>query len=77
MCVDGTPVDCVRLGAANLFPNVDWVLSGINSGANLGTDLFISGTVAAAREAAVLSKPAIAVSQYRPLCLPFCSVALS
>lgn len=47
-----------------MFPEVDWVLSGINRGGNLGADLFTSGTVAAAREAALLGKPAIAISQY-------------
>jgi 5'-nucleotidase len=60
----GTPADCVRVGLTTLFPEVDWVLAGINRGGNLGADLFISGTVAAAREAAYLGTPAIAVSQY-------------
>jgi 5'-nucleotidase len=60
----GTPADCVRVGVTTLFPQVDWVLAGINRGGNLGADLFISGTVAAAREAAFLGTPAIAVSQY-------------
>lgn len=60
----GTPADCVRVGLANLFPDVDLVLAGINRGGNLGADLFVSGTVAAAREAAFLGKPAIAISQY-------------
>jgi 5'-nucleotidase len=46
------------------LPAVDWVLAGINRGGNLGADLFTSGTVAAAREAALLGKPAIAVSQF-------------
>ena len=63
--VDGTPADCVRLGLTKILPNCDWVLSGINSGANLGADLYISGTAAAAREAAFLGKPAVAISQYR------------
>lgn len=60
----GTPADCVRVGLTTLFPDVDCVLAGINRGGNLGADLFISGTVAAAREAAFLGTPAIAVSQY-------------
>ena len=63
-CVDGTPADCVRIGLSYLAPEVDWVIAGINAGANLGTDTYPSGTVAAAREAAILGKPAIAVSQY-------------
>ena len=42
----------------------DWVLSGINAGGNLGADVFLSGTVAAAREAALHGVPAIALSHY-------------
>ena len=49
--VSGTPVDCVRLALGNLFPAPDAVLSGVNHGANLGTDTLYSGTVAAAHEA--------------------------
>lgn len=41
-----------------------WLVAGINHGANLGVDTYISGTAAAAREAAILGFPAIAVSQY-------------
>ncbi len=62
--VDGSPVDCTRIGLYRLFPGVQWVLSGINEGGNLGADVFLSGTVAAAREACLLGKPAIAISQY-------------
>ena len=62
--LSGTPADCVRLAVSTLFPDIDWVLSGINRGGNLGADLFTSGTVAAAREAALLGRPGIAVSQY-------------
>ncbi len=60
--VDGTPVDCVRLGLGNLFPRPDVVLSGINHGFNLATDTLYSGTVSAAFEAALLGYPAVAVS---------------
>ena len=60
----GTPADCVRLALTTLFPDIDLVLSGINRGGNLGADLFTSGTVAAVREAALLGRPGIAVSQY-------------
>ncbi|MBI82918.1 MAG: 5'/3'-nucleotidase SurE [Planctomycetaceae bacterium] len=63
--VHGTPADCVRLGLLHLAPDVDWVFSGINNGGNLGVDVYMSGTVAAAREAAWMGKPAIALSQYR------------
>ncbi len=65
LAVDGTPVDCVRAATSTLFPNVDAVISGINAGANLGTDLLVSGTFAAAREAAVQGFAAMAVSHYR------------
>jgi 5'-nucleotidase len=44
--------------------DADWLISGINPGANLGSDVYNSGTVAAAREAAILGYRAIAVSQY-------------
>jgi 5'-nucleotidase len=54
----------VRVAATALFPEIDWVLSGINRGGNLGSDIYVSGTVAAAREAAFLGKPSIAISQY-------------
>lgn len=63
--INGTPADCVRLGLLHLAPDVDWVLSGINDGGNLGVDVYMSGTVAAAREATLLKKPAVALSQYR------------
>lgn len=63
--VEGWPVDCVRLALRGLEMEVDWVLSGINAGGNLGADAYISGTVAAAREAALLGRPAIAFSQYK------------
>ena len=60
--VSGTPVDCVRLAIGNLFPAPDIVVSGINHGSNLGTDVLYSGTVAAAHEAALLGYQAIAIS---------------
>jgi 5'-nucleotidase len=60
----GTPADCVRVAVTTLFPDVDWVLAGINRGGNLGADIFTSGTVAAVREAALLGRPGIAISQY-------------
>ncbi len=62
--LSGTPADCVRVALTSLFDNIDWVFAGINHGGNLGADLFTSATVAAAREAAYLGKPAIAISQY-------------
>ncbi|MHC4877112.1 MAG: 5'/3'-nucleotidase SurE [Planctomycetota bacterium] len=63
--ISGTPADCVRVGLWKLVPDADWILSGINAGGNLGVDVFMSGTVAAVREAALHSKPGIALSQYR------------
>lgn len=71
LSVDGTPSDCVRLGVLQLATDVDWVLSGINDGGNLGVDIYMSGTVGAAREAALWGKKAIAISQYRRRQLPF------
>jgi 5'-nucleotidase len=62
--IDGTPADCARLAHAALAPGAAWLLSGINHGANLGADVYTSGTVAAAREAALLGVPSVAVSQY-------------
>lgn len=63
--IGGTPADCTRIALSHLFPNTKWVLSGINAGGNLGVDVYISGTVAAVREAAILGIPGIAVSHYR------------
>jgi 5'-nucleotidase len=62
--VHGTPADCARLALTCLATDADWVISGINQGSNLGADTYVSGTVAAAREAALLGVPAIAISQY-------------
>lgn len=62
--VDGTPADCARIALKVIAPDADWLISGINAGANLGSDIYNSGTVAAAREAAILGYPAIAISQY-------------
>jgi 5'-nucleotidase len=62
--VGGTPADCVRLAIHHLAPGVDWVISGINAGGNLGVDVFHSGTVAAVREAVIHGKPGIALSHF-------------
>ena len=64
LAVDGTPADCVRVAIHRFAGEVDWVLSGINAGGNLGSDLHHSGTVAAVREAAIHGLPGIAVSHY-------------
>ena len=63
--VDGTPVDCVRIALTQLYPDTEWVISGINAGGNMGADVYISGTVAAIREAVLLGKKGIAISQWR------------
>ncbi|MEA2710277.1 MAG: 5/3-nucleotidase [Phycisphaerales bacterium] len=61
--VDGRPADCVKLAVAQLLPREpDLVVSGMNSGANVGINVIYSGTVAAAVEAAFLGLPSIAVS---------------
>jgi 5'-nucleotidase len=62
--VDGTPADCVRLALHHLTPGANWLLSGINPGGNLGTDVYHSGTVAAVREGVLHGMPGIAISHY-------------
>lgn len=62
--VSATPADCVRVALKKIAPDADWVFAGINPGANLGSDVNQSGTVAAAREAAILGRRAISISQY-------------
>jgi len=64
----GFPADCSMVGIGHIFKKelngrkIDLVISGINRGANLGQDIYYSGTVAAAREAAFHGIPSIAVS---------------
>lgn len=61
--VDGTPTDCVHLAITGLLEREpDMVISGINSGANLGDDVLYSGTVAAATEGRFLGLPSMAIS---------------
>jgi 5'-nucleotidase len=59
--VNGTPADCVALGAYH-WDTVDVVLSGINLGPNLGNAIWHSGTLAAAKQAALLGLRGIALS---------------
>src|SRR5687768_13354805 len=59
--VNGTPADCVALGAHN-WEHVDVVLSGVNLGTNLGSAVWHSGTLAAAKQAALLGLRGIAFS---------------
>lgn len=63
--IAGTPADCVRIATAHICPDVKFVLSGINAGGNMGADTYISGTVAAVREAAFHGVPGVAISHYR------------
>ena len=69
--LDGTPVDCTRMAITQIAKDTKLVLSGINAGGNLGTDVYISGTVAAVREAAIHGIPGIAISHWikKPLAI--------
>jgi 5'-nucleotidase len=61
--VNGTPTDCVHLAVTGMLDTQpDMVISGINSGANMGDDTIYSGTVAAATEGFLLGIPSIAIS---------------
>lgn len=61
--LSGTPADCVMAAVLGIMADKpDIVLSGINLGPNLGTDLIFSGTAAAARQAAYMGIPGVAVS---------------
>ncbi len=61
--MSGSPADCVYMGVREILKGMpDLLLSGINRGANLGNDIFYSGTVAAAREGAQLGIPSYAFS---------------
>jgi 5'-nucleotidase len=61
--VNGTPADCVALGTHH-WGHVDLVLSGINLGLNLGNSCWHSGTLAAAKQAALLGVRGIAISTF-------------
>src|SRR5499427_6553393 len=61
--IDGTPADCVIVALHKLLPEPpDLVISGINHGANLGENVYYSGTVGAAREAVIHHVPGLAMS---------------
>lgn len=79
--VSGFPVDCVNVGLhTGRFPKFDLVVSGINHGVNLGDDIHYSGTVGAARHAAIHGIRAVAISSaivgaggdYRRIAAWFC-----
>lgn len=63
--IAGTPADCVMLGLT-LAERPDMVITGINSGVNIGIDVLYSGTVAAALEGALAGIPALAFSRRMP-----------
>ncbi len=68
----GTPSDCIKLAlGALLESSPDFVLSGINQGANLGTDVLYSGTVSAAMEGVLEGIPSIAISLCSFTCADF------
>lgn len=61
--VDGLPVDCTKIGISHVMNNdVDLVVSGINHGSNMGSDMLYSGTVSAALDAVIMGYRAMAVS---------------
>ena len=61
--VSGTPADCVKIALKSILTKKpDLVLSGINQGANVGTNVIYSGTVSAATEGTILGIPSIAIS---------------
>ncbi len=61
--VAGTPADCVKVAVGHILPKMpDYVISGINCGHNSGIAVFYSGTIAAAREGAFWSLPALGYS---------------
>lgn len=62
IAVESTPADCVRFAILGLEMKFDLVISGINRGFNIGSDILYSGTVAAASEGVLLGVPAIALS---------------
>ena len=59
----GTTADCVIVSLLGLIPpKVDMVISGVNHGPNLGTDILFSGTAAGARQGALMGVPSVAIS---------------
>jgi 5'-nucleotidase len=62
-CVNGTPTDCVAIAITKILSEKPaLVVSGINKGANLGDDIFYSGTVSAAMESTIMGIPSLAIS---------------
>ena len=68
--IDGSPVDCTKIGLTHITKGeVDLIVSGINHGHNLGSDILYSGTVAAALDAVIMGYKAlsVSVSSYTPV----------
>lgn len=66
--IDGTPADCVKIAINKVLGlTPDWVISGINHGPNMGSDVLYSGTVSAAMEGAIygIKSIALSVSEYK------------
>ncbi len=62
----GTTADCVMVSVLGLVPaGIELVISGINHGPNLGTDILYSGTAAGARQGALMGIPSVALSTAR------------
>ena len=79
--VNGTPSDCVAIGISNVLKDKrpDLILSGINSGCNVGEDVTYSGTIAAAMEGLIRRIPSIAISQnnvFMNINFPYCTADL-
>ena len=60
--VNSTPADCVRFAVLGMKMKFDLVISGINKGLNISSDIMYSGTIGAAGEAVYLGIPAVAIS---------------
>ncbi len=60
--ISGKPADCVKVAKDHFKLKIDLVLSGVNNGPNIGTDIHYSGTIAGASEGSILGIPSIAVS---------------
>ncbi len=76
--VSGTPADCIKLGVETLLPKrPDLIISGINNGENLGTDIIYSGTVSAAIEGSLFNIAAMAVSYAKHDVTDFSAAALA
>ncbi|HON44078.1 MAG: 5'/3'-nucleotidase SurE [Planctomycetes bacterium] len=62
IAINGSPADSVKIGLANIYPDTDLVVTGINLGHNAGPSTYYSGTIGAAFEGSALKKTAIAFS---------------